>query len=166
MSLPESNITVSTSGSKIIVAHEEVKEQLYHYRREQCTLNGDPLTWWREHTLRYPRLVTIAKSRLTVRRASVSSERAFSVAGNILTANRACLSSENVDKIIFLTKNMKLFPYTFFFISSSLFCLFVFCTSFNQIALIFISSQTTYLLFIGLYFRVFEFGKLIKTMSI
>ena len=49
MSLPECNSTGSILDNKISVAHKEIKEQLDCYWVEGCTLNGEPLTWWREH---------------------------------------------------------------------------------------------------------------------
>ncbi len=43
-----------------------------------------------------------------VQGTSVPSERVFSMAGDIVTASRSRLLAENVDKLIFLQKNMKI----------------------------------------------------------
>lgn len=65
------------------------------------------LEWWKTHATKYPRLASIARRYLSMPATSVSSERAFSVAGNTVTKLRANISSEVVDEIIFLNKNMK-----------------------------------------------------------
>ena len=67
-----------------------------------------PLEWWKEMAIKYPILSTLAKQFLGVPATSVASERVFSTAGDIVTAQRACLSGDNVDKLIFLTKNMQI----------------------------------------------------------
>jgi hypothetical protein len=43
---------------------------------------------------------------LCIPATSVASERIFSTAGDLVTAQRSCLSGDQVDRLIFLKKNL------------------------------------------------------------
>lgn len=64
------------------------------------------LEWWKKHEIFYPRLSVLARKYLAVPASSVSSERIFSLAGQLVNKKRARLSSKNIDTFIFLNKNM------------------------------------------------------------
>ena len=66
------------------------------------------LKWWKEMAFNYSILSKLAKHCLCVPATSVASERVFSTAGDIVTAQRACLSGDNINMLIFLTKNIKI----------------------------------------------------------
>ncbi|XP_016661483.1 zinc finger BED domain-containing protein 1-like [Acyrthosiphon pisum] len=66
----------------------------------------DPLKWWSERKLLYPRLYEMVKRRLGVPATSVPSERVFSKAGMVLNSKRTRLTTEKVEKIIFIQSNM------------------------------------------------------------
>ena len=57
----------------------------------------DPLKWWSERMLLYPRLFEMVKRRLCVPATSVPSERVFSKAG-IFNSKRTRLTTEKVEK--------------------------------------------------------------------
>ncbi|XP_039516037.1 zinc finger BED domain-containing protein 4-like [Pimephales promelas] len=85
-----------------------VKEEVTLYKSVDCiSLDSNPLEWWRTNEPTYPHIAKLAKHYLAVPATSVPSERVFSTAGDIVTASRSSLSADNVDKLIFLTKNMK-----------------------------------------------------------
>lgn len=87
--------------------YERLDAEVKSYRNDEfLALEGDPLLWWRGREGKYPLLAKYAKCCLSVPATSVASERVFSTAGDIVTAQRACLSSDNVDKLVFLAKNM------------------------------------------------------------
>ena len=67
----------------------------------------DPLTWWRMEHNRFPHLAQLARKYLCICGTSVPSERVFSTAGHICNDSRSRLLPENVNKLIFLAKNMK-----------------------------------------------------------
>ena len=67
----------------------------------------DPLIWWRNNAPKFPELSKLARKYLAIPATEVSSERAFSTAGNIITKKRAALDPDTVDQIIFLNKNYK-----------------------------------------------------------
>jgi len=64
------------------------------------------ITWWKANQERYPLLAKLAKQLLCIPATSVPSERVFSVSGTITNAKQNCLKPENVDTLIFLTKNL------------------------------------------------------------
>lgn len=75
-------------------------EQLPISRKE------DPLLYWKKHELTYPRLAKLAKRHLCIMATSTPSERVFSTAGQVVSAKRSRLTTKNVEKIIFMNKNM------------------------------------------------------------
>lgn len=70
------------------------------------SLDDNPLDWWKANENIYKHVSKLAKRYLSISATSVPSERVFSTAGDILTANRSVFSPENVDKLIFLAKNL------------------------------------------------------------
>lgn len=75
----------------------------------QLRFDLNPLEWWRTREEKYPAVAAVAKKYLTIPSTSASSERCFSTAGNIVTSKRSCLLPENVDMLVFLYQNRKLF---------------------------------------------------------
>ena len=71
-------------------------------------VEDDPFVWWQENEAKYPRVAKVAKRHLCVPGTSVPSERVFSTAGDIVSACRNRLSEDNVDKLVFLQKNLKI----------------------------------------------------------
>lgn len=65
------------------------------------------LEWWKKNSLFFPRISILAKKFLAIPASSVSSERVFSLGGQIVSKKRCRLSHSNVDLFIFLNKNMK-----------------------------------------------------------
>lgn len=85
-----------------------VKEEVATCKAVDCiSLDSNPLVWWRTNESMYPRIAKLAKCYLAVPATSVPSERVFSTAGDIVTASRSALTADSVDKLILLTKNMK-----------------------------------------------------------
>ncbi|KAI2655656.1 E3 SUMO-protein ligase ZBED1 [Labeo rohita] len=66
----------------------------------------NPLDLWREHQRVYPQLSKLAKKYLSIPATSAPSERVFSTGGNIVTCLRSSLKPENVDRLVFLAKNL------------------------------------------------------------
>ncbi|KAG1953673.1 zinc finger BED domain-containing protein 1-like [Pimephales promelas] len=66
----------------------------------------DPITWWKEHKGQYPKLSVLARKYLCIPATSSPSERVFSTGGNIVTCQRSSLKPQNVDRLVFLAKNL------------------------------------------------------------
>lgn len=56
----------------------------------------DPLEWWKTNAATFPFLIPLARHYLTIAATETSSERVFSVGGNIVTNKRTNLLAENV----------------------------------------------------------------------
>ncbi len=67
----------------------------------------NPLDWWKTQEIHFPRLGKLAKKYLCVPASSSPSERAFSTGGNIVTCHRAALKPDAVDRLVFLSHNLK-----------------------------------------------------------
>ena len=85
------------------------EEEVMAYRLTGCIpVDENPLAWWRSNEHKYPHIAKLARRYLAVPGTSVPSERVFSTAGDIVHASRSRLLAENVDKLIFLQKNMRI----------------------------------------------------------
>lgn len=62
--------------------------------------------WWKINEPRYPNIARLARSMLCIPATSTAAERIFSSAGITVSKRRSCLKPENVDKILFLNKNL------------------------------------------------------------
>lgn len=73
----------------------------------------DPLKYWLANKKRFPALSHLARKYLSAPPSSVDSERIFSTAGNVCVDNRSRLSSDNLEKLVFLNKNLPLVNYEY-----------------------------------------------------
>lgn len=65
----------------------------------------DPLEWWNQRRVVYPRLYSFVLKRLCIPATSVPCERIFSKAGYVLTERRNRLTSSHLSMIMFLNHN-------------------------------------------------------------
>ena len=77
----------------------------YPLKQDRVDFNTFTLKLWRHKESIYPSLHKIAFTYLIAQATLVASEWICSTSGNILSTNRNRLSDDNVDKLIFLTKN-------------------------------------------------------------
>ncbi|KAL4104548.1 hypothetical protein QTP88_019843 [Uroleucon formosanum] len=81
-----------------------------YLREPQLNHNvSNSLIWWKNNELKYPKLALLAKKYLCAPATSVTSERCFSIVGNIVTSKRSCLLPENVNLLTFLKRNQNAF---------------------------------------------------------
>ena len=86
-----------------------IEEEVSLYKAADCLhVDGDPFQWWKINQFKFPQISKHALKYLCVPGTSVESERVFSTAGDIVTASRSRLAPENVDRLVFLQKNLKL----------------------------------------------------------
>ena len=62
--------------------------------------------WWKINEARFPNVAKLARSMLCVPATSTAAERVFLAAGITVSKRRSCLKPENVDRILFLNKNL------------------------------------------------------------
>ena len=93
---------------------EKIKQELFHYNTVKFTSKQKKethlLEWWRAHTTLYPCLAEAVKALLHTPATSVPSERIFSESGYIARARRSKILPKNLNKFIFIKKNMKYIP--------------------------------------------------------
>ncbi|KAK7915973.1 hypothetical protein WMY93_011734 [Mugilogobius chulae] len=86
-----------------------IEEEVSTYRSAPSIhVDANPFIWWKTNKAKFPHVAELARRHLCVPGTSVASERIFSTAGDIVDANRSRLGADNVDKLIFLQKNMKI----------------------------------------------------------
>lgn len=83
------------------------KKEVKYYLQDRTKVDAGPLAWWGKNEDRYPKLARAAKYLLSIPATSTPSERIFSKAGFIFNKTRSCLLPENVDKLVFLSHNLK-----------------------------------------------------------
>ena len=95
------NNTEKTDNQNV---HDKIASELTRYMSEPAEPEeSDPLAWWKSRSSVYPYLSKTVKFYMCVQATSVSSERAFSLTGNLVTKKRNRLLPENV--IIFTCKS-------------------------------------------------------------
>ncbi|KAK0156302.1 Zinc finger BED domain-containing protein 1 [Merluccius polli] len=67
---------------------------------------ADPLEWWKMSQNFYPWLSNLARKYLCIPATSASSERVFSTGGNVVTCLRSSLKPDQVNRLVFLAKNL------------------------------------------------------------
>ena len=68
-------------------------------------IDESPLQWWKLEFKRLPLLSIAARKYLCVCATSVTSERVFSIGGQVVNSRRSCLKPHKVNSLIFLAKN-------------------------------------------------------------
>ena len=93
---------------------EKIEEELNIYKAIKLTRKQKKdthlLTWWRDRKTQFPYLFQAVKALLATPATSVPSERIFSEAGYIARARRSRILPKNLNKFIFIKKNMKYVP--------------------------------------------------------
>ena len=71
------------------------------------TRNTDIIRWWKCNTAKFPLLSLAAKKFLAEPATQTTSERLFSLSGNIITPTQAKLLLKNVEQLSFLYYHLK-----------------------------------------------------------
>jgi len=86
---------------------EAEANEIKTYLEDRTKVDKGPLTWWKINEERYPKLARAAKRVHSIPSTSTPSERIFSKAGFIVSKTRSSLLPDNVDKLVFLSHNMR-----------------------------------------------------------
>lgn len=103
--------TSSSSSSKAnmhdVSVSDRVKREVDMYLQyPRLDIDESPLKWWQLECNRMPLLSVAARKYLCVCATSVTSERVFSVGGQLVNSRRSRLNPEKVNNLIFLAKNL------------------------------------------------------------
>ncbi|KAL0225145.1 hypothetical protein RCL1_003057 [Eukaryota sp. TZLM3-RCL] len=101
------SISVIESAAAYLVeeGNDAEVEELSAYKGELLeVMSADPLVWWKNRTMRYPRLSKNGKglSINTGNKCCVASERLFSFAGNVSTPARNRLADDTLEVLLSL----------------------------------------------------------------
>ena len=99
------DLRVSEANSKRTPTSDVLVEIRQYTQTKHIGRKEDPLVWWRDNTIVYPKLQSLAKKYLCIPATSVPSERLFSKAGELISNRRCRLKPKNVNMILFLNKN-------------------------------------------------------------
>nr|CAD2125202.1 unnamed protein product [Meloidogyne enterolobii]CAD2181706.1 unnamed protein product [Meloidogyne enterolobii]CAD2186721.1 unnamed protein product [Meloidogyne enterolobii] len=92
-------------------AEVEVNEYL-HSKRLQIT--DDPFKYWSgENSIKWPLLTKLSHRYFSAPATSSESERLFSTAGLVVSNLRTRLLPDNVEKLLFLHNNLKIYDYKY-----------------------------------------------------
>ena len=98
----------SSDEPTVIMLKDKVERELQCYIGTPCIdVEKDLLQWWASECCDYPCLSQLAMKYLAVCATSSPSERVFSASGKIVTPLRSNLKPDMVDKLVFLSQNLK-----------------------------------------------------------
>ena len=83
-------------------------EFLVYSKMPELSADEDPLIWWKINGGPIPQLAEFARRYLCIAASSCASERVFSVSGIIVSPRRSRLTQDNVNMLVFLSKNLEL----------------------------------------------------------
>ena len=99
--LEQSGVTV-TGSSSVTEMERYLREPLIDFHRSNTFI------WWKENKHQFVQLSQLARRYLSAPPTSVTSERLFSVAGDIYDEKRNRLAPERAEILLFINKNFQL----------------------------------------------------------
>ena len=100
------NIYLNYSFLNVIILFIQLSDELLEYSKEPTiSIKDDAIMWWKARSNLYPSIFKIFDKYLCSQATSVESERIFSIAKYIVSEKRNRLCDENIDILIFLSKN-------------------------------------------------------------
>ena len=95
----ESYTATAPMSSSAIEVDRSLSEPVIDYK------DGNPFTWWSQHKARFPLLSQLARRYLSATAISVTSERLFSLAGNVYEEHRNRILPEHAQTLLFIKGN-------------------------------------------------------------
>jgi len=105
-SLSESCLGMFADNNIHSIKAETPESELNRYLNSNEII--DPIKFWTQNKVNYPRLSIIANKLFCIPATNLSSERNFNYAGLTLTDRRSSLDPDNVDKLLFVRSNYDL----------------------------------------------------------
>ncbi|KAE9522908.1 hypothetical protein AGLY_016719, partial [Aphis glycines] len=97
-------------GDDVTEVNDLTTEFQNYLAEPQLKFDLNPFDWWKSREDKYPAIGILAKKYLSIPATSVSSERCFSMAGNVVNSKRTSLLTKNVNLLVFLYQNRNLIP--------------------------------------------------------
>ena len=106
--LKKSTGDISTeSAERGLTLEDKVKKEIECYLQSpKPDADSNPLVWWRGFSASFPTLSVLARKYLCICATSCTSERLFSISGNIITDKCSLLDPEKVNMLSFLATNL------------------------------------------------------------
>ena len=95
----------STSTGTASVSDQFKRELEIYLQYPSLYIDKSPLQWWKLECKRLPLLSIAARKYLYVCATNVTSERVFSIGGQVVNSRYSCLKPRKVNSLIFLAKN-------------------------------------------------------------
>ena len=94
----------------IPATQDTAREEVMKYLASPCLPRTcDPLQFWVQQKVTYPRLARLSLRYLCVPASSAAVERIFSIAGNICKPNRSSLTDTTFERLMYIRCNRHLF---------------------------------------------------------
>ena len=97
---------VTESSSRRTTTSDAMIELRRYFEESNIERKKNPLNWWKENEIRFPKLQALAKKYLCIPGSSVPSERLFSKAGQLVSERRSRLKPKHIDMMLFLNQNL------------------------------------------------------------
>lgn len=106
-------MSVETTGTDFLdrfvsfdQTEDELESEIVRYIKHPIHSEVSMESWWTENGAKYPRLFKLFKKLSGIPATSASSERNFSVSGNIITDKRSLLLPKNVNNLIIVKSSL------------------------------------------------------------
>lgn len=92
--------------NRVIPVLSDIGKELEGYRcLSRCSIDSDPLNWWRTTAPTFPKLAKLAQKYMAMMTSSASVERSFSLAGWIVDKRRCSLLDGTIEDRLILIAN-------------------------------------------------------------
>ena len=98
--------STSMNAGTTSVSNQFKREFEMYLQYPSLDIDESLLQWWKLECKRLPTLSIAARKYLCVCATSVTSERVFSIGGQVVNSRRNCLKLHKVNSLIFLAKNL------------------------------------------------------------
>ena len=99
-----SSISSTSTGTASVSDQFKCELEIY-LQYPSLDIDESPLQWWKLECKRLPLLSIAARKYLCICATSITSERVFSVGGQVVNSRRSFLKPHKVNALIFLAKN-------------------------------------------------------------
>jgi KRAB domain-containing zinc finger protein len=105
---------ISPTTSELNARQRAEVEVTEYLKLKRLSIGDDPFLFWTgDYATKWSLLAKLARKYFSAPATSAESERLFSTAGQIITNLRSSLKDENVEKLLFLHHNIKIYDFNY-----------------------------------------------------